>query len=384
MIQRSFTAIVFLVILAGTSLAAPTTHVEFPMDYDEVRVLDAGKEVQVKKFVRNSEEESAFLHDVDLKVCKQLGVADMREIIGKKMWQTYTAEVAKRIDVKRLPTVNPDVFKVVDENNKVIRRIDLGEKTQLIKASSLPAEISGDINPKSEDLERLNRLVGKWGDSNAELRTLDLLYSNKPKTFFLLLRTRLYHREGRLSGYKTFSKAVLVDSTGKELWVKYFPADISVLSIGNTDAPKISDGGEIVAIVTSDSDEGPGGEILHLFDITGKEVFLYPGEGAVGETPRPHDYNISANGRYLSYTLWLLNASPLEPKPGMEVEKEALMEITNNRSRTVFWDVQNKKSYETSRYLVNKISADGIADVQSYGADKMIGRKQLDLKQYLK
>jgi len=75
MTPRILVAMGVLMIMGSISMAAnPTTHVEFPVENDEVRVLDAGKEVQFKIFVRNSEEESAFLHDIDLQIFKQLGV----------------------------------------------------------------------------------------------------------------------------------------------------------------------------------------------------------------------------------------------------------------------------------------------------------------------
>jgi uncharacterized protein YwlG (UPF0340 family) len=68
----------------------------------------------------------------------------------------------------------------------------------------------------------------------------------------------------------------------------------------------------------------------------------------------------------------------------MEVEKEAVFEITRQRSRTIFQDVKDKTSFKTNRYLVHGISSDGIADVESYGIDKMTDRKKLDIKKFLK
>lgn len=352
MTTRTLLAMGVLAITGSISMAAnPTIHVEFPVDYDEVRVLDAGKEVQVKKFVKNSEEETAFLHDIDLQVFKQLGVKNLKEVLDKKMWQTYTAERAKRVTVKKLPTINPNVFRIVDENNKELHHVDLGQKTQFINANSFSAERIGNIYTKPGDLE-----TPKQGEIKGELTTSNLLYSNKPKTFFLILRTIQYRLEGEQNGYETFSKAVQFDSTGKEQWAKDFPAGAGVSSSGDND-PKITDNGEITTISTYDAEEH-GAEILHLLDITGKEVLRYPGEEAPRETPRPRHYHISSDGRYLS--------------------------ILNSKGETIFWDVQTKKSYQTSLNIVNKITPDGIADIEIYGAYKKIVRTQLDLKQHLK
>lgn len=352
MLTRTFIAIGLLTITGNVARAAsPTTHVEFPVEYDEVRVLDAGKVVQFRKFVRNSKEESAFFHDIDLQIFKQLGVKNLKEVLDKKMWQTYTAERAKRVAVKSLPTINPNVFRIVDENNKELHHVDLGHKTQFINANSFSAEKIANIYTKPGDLE-----APKQGEIKGELTTSNLLYSNKPKTFFLILRTIQYSLEGEQNGCETFSKAVLFDSTGKEHWSNDFPAGVGVSNIGDNE-PKITDNGEITIISTYDAEEH-GAEILHLFDITGKEVLRYPGEEAPRETPRPRHYHISSDGRYLS--------------------------ILNSKGETIFWDVQTRKSYQTSLNIVNKITPDGIADIEIYGAYKKIVRTQLDLKQHLK
>jgi len=267
------------------------------------------------------------------------------------MWQTYTAEHAKRVAVKKLPTINPNVFRIVGENNKELHHVDLGQKTQLINANSFSAERIGNIYTKPGDLE-----APKQGEIKGELITSNQLYSNKPRTFFLILRTILYRLEGEQNGYETFSKAVLFDSTGKEQWTNDFPSGVGVSSIGD-DEPKISDNGEIVTISTYDN-EGHDDETLHFFDIAGKQVLRYPGEEAPRETPRPRHYHISSDGRYLS--------------------------ILNSKGETIFWDVQTKKSYQTSINLVHKITPDGIADIEIYGAYKKMVRTQLDLKQHLK
>lgn len=365
--------------------AAGKTHVEIPVAYDDIKVFENGREILAKTLVRNSEEEARLVSDADVKAFKKLGVKSKREVIDKKLWAAYIEEVLKILAVKQLPKAEQEMFRVLDENGEVIRMVSLGEKARLAAASALPNEIGADIDPKAPDNPLLNELVRKWGREYVELRTQDFLYSNQPETYFVLLKAHFFRKAGSTLDWKVFSKVTFIDSFGTELWVKHFPEGDIVLSIGNSDAPpSVSDSGEAVALVTTDSEEGTGGEVLHVYGATGEEIFSYPGKDAGQETPRPSHYKLAANGRYLAYAIWLNNAPPLEPKPGMEVEKEAVFEITRQRSRTIFRDLKDKTSFEANRYLVHGISSDGIADVESYGIGKMTDRKKLDLKKFLK
>jgi len=354
------------------------------MDNDEVKIFEDGKEVLAKTFERNSSEESALLRDVDSKVFAKMGVVNLREVLNKKLWGIYTAEVSKRVVVKRLPTVNPNMFKVVDDKGNEIKRVDLGEKIRLVTASTLWDEINSDVySTAPKDIMR-STPTEKSGGAQIELRIWNMLYTNQPKTYFVLVKHYRYDK-GEKAGLYTSSKAIFVDTAGNELWTKSFPLGEVIKSIGaDTDAPQISDAGEVVSLVTNDSEEGPGGEVLYVYDASGAEVFVYPSKASRNGAPRPSNHKISSNGRYLAYQVYIPSVIPYPASKDPVMKKRQMLELTNSRYRTDFWDVVGKTTFEAPRYLVHGISSDGIADVESYGIDKMVNRNNLDLKEFLK
>lgn len=133
-------------------------------------------------------------------------------------------------------------------------------------------------------------------------------------------------------------KIVLYDAAGSVLFEKQFSHGTGVVD----EKLIVSDSGT-VAVITSDKEEGPGGEILHAYDKTGKELLVYPKED---EKAAPGSVlKMSSNGKFLAVRV----------------------RFEHKYTRTAFFNLENSTSWKADQdYNVYEISDNGIVKADYY------------------
>ncbi len=365
-------------------------RIEIPADYEEIIILDNGKEVQRKRVEKRSEEEKNIVNSIRQKIFKKLGVNSEGELIKRKLWSKYKEQSSKELKIVDTPTKEPNKVKFIDETGRVVKEIQLGEE----KIVRTVGEIENEWKSRSLNLKGQTDNIGdsfSFGNSDPgeelKVRKSKSIFINKLKDHAALAVTEdILTSAGPAIG---FSDLIYLNSIGEELWTHKFPKGRSILSVGaGADAPQISDDGNIVTAMTSDSAEGPGGEEICVFDKSGKEILTYPKDGETATAPRPSYHKISPNGRYLCYRIEK-HTYLTEPPSGQtiinrdeESNKTAILEKLKKTVKTVFWDLKENTTWETEAYLVYAISDDGIAKVSNPWTSG--GSKLIDVKPNLR
>lgn len=366
-------------------------RIEIPTDHEEVIILDNGKEVQRRRVEKHSEEGHALLRDVDKEVFKTMGVNSKREIIQQKRWQEYTSELSKRMEVVEIPAVTPDRVRFINEKGALRKEVKIGQETKQVAMKNFVDEM--EKNAPLDDFNKadLRKFRKERPDDKLKVNISRLAYANKPKDYLALIENQYVtgiENSDEFFRITVAGKIIYMDVAGKELWQKYFKDGETILGIGHSDGTQISDNGDVVTVMTTASEGGPGEEQLHVFNKLGNEIFTYPKDGETITAPHPSDHKISSNGRYLCYRIEK-RANLTEPPSRQininkdeESNKAAILEKLKKTHNTVFWDLMAKTTWETEAYLVYEISNDGIAKVGNPWASG--GSRLLDLKPSLK
>jgi len=367
-------------------------QIEISGNYNELTFFENGKETKKIRVEKNSDDERALFDTAQKQVLQGLGVNSKKELTERKLWPKYNEEISKRVKVVDLATKGSDRVRFVDKDGNVKREIKLGKEVKVKPVKDFIAELGAKIELGRPGKINLRRLAQERANDKIITRINRFGFTNKAKDHLLLVENEGvagFEGEKEPWGFPVSANIVYMDNNGSELWRTYFREGETVLAIGSdNDAPLISNDGGIVATMTSDSVEGPGRERLHVFDKSGTEIFTYPDNAVSTQAFRPSDYKISPSGRYLCYQVETRNDLKESPitNPGTlmdeESNKSAILEKLKNTQKTVFWDLTNKTTLETEKYLVYEISDEGVAKVGNpWGPGKI---KLLDLRPNLK
>jgi len=276
------------------------------LEEEEITISnESGKETVLRTSERTLEGKAAVT-DAQQLAFKKIGVKSMDDVEKQKLWARFNSEMRAIIKTRK---IDEPVLRFLSDTGATIKKISLSPETNK------------------------ERIKEGGGFLESETVTTNFPVLSKDNRLAALVTRKHERRLPKTKRVKESNEVRLLDAQGKELFKKEY-RDGRVVVGGPKPQAIVSNNGTL-ALITN-AGEGPGGEVLYVYDVNGDLILTYPNDKSKANPQG--DISISPNGKYMSCVVGF---------PG-------------KGNRTIFFDLSSMKNWVSDKsYIVLELNDDG-------------------------